>query len=41
MLMGLTAPLKAGERFPLTLRFARAGTIAVEVKIEEGMMPTP
>nr|WP_294865744.1 copper chaperone PCu(A)C [uncultured Pseudogulbenkiania sp.] len=41
MLMGLTAPLKAGERFPLTLRFARAGTIEVEVKIEEGMMPTP
>jgi copper(I)-binding protein len=41
MLMGLTAPLKGGERFPLTLRFARAGTIEVEVKIEEGMMPTP
>ncbi|WP_024301035.1 copper chaperone PCu(A)C [Pseudogulbenkiania sp. MAI-1] len=41
MLMGLTAPLKAGERFPLTLRFSRAGTVEVEVKIEEGMMPSP
>ncbi|MBI3146571.1 MAG: copper chaperone PCu(A)C [Pseudogulbenkiania sp.] len=41
MLMGLTAPLKAGERFPLTLRFARAGKIEVEVKIEDGLMPTP
>lgn len=41
MLMGLTAPLRAGERFPLTLRFARAGTIEVEVKIEQDMMPSP
>lgn len=41
MLMGLTAPLKAGERFPLTLRFARAGKIEIEVKIEDGLMPSP
>lgn len=41
MLMGLTAPLKAGERFPLTLRFARAGKIEVEVKIEDGLIPSP
>lgn len=29
MLIGLTSPLKAGERVPATLRFARAGTVRV------------
>lgn len=29
MLIGLKAPLKAGERIPATLRFARAGTVKV------------
>lgn len=33
MLMGLKAPLKEGQSFPLTLTFERAGTIEVEVKI--------
>lgn len=40
MLMGLTAPLKVGEHFPLTLRFARAGKIEVEVTIADGMAPS-
>jgi len=35
MLMGLKQPLKAGERFPLTLKFAKAGTITVEVLVEK------
>ena len=30
MLIGLKAPLKAGERVPATLRFARAGTVKVQ-----------
>ena len=29
MFMGLTAPLKKGDRFPATLRFARAGEVKV------------
>lgn len=33
MLIGLKAPLKAGERFPLTLRFERAGELKVEVPV--------
>lgn len=35
MLTGLTGPLKAGERLPLTLRFARAG----ERRIEAAVVP--
>lgn len=35
MLIGLKAPLVAGESFPMTLDFARSGRIEVEVKIEE------
>jgi hypothetical protein len=34
MLMGLAAPLKAGERFPLTLKFEKAGEVQVNVAIE-------
>jgi len=34
MLFGLTAPLKEGERFPLTLRFERAGEVTVEVDVK-------
>ena len=34
MLMGLKAPLKEGERFPLTLRFQNAGEVKVEVHVE-------
>lgn len=34
MLFGLQKPLVAGERFPLTLQFEKAGKVDVEVKIE-------
>ncbi len=33
MLMGLTAPLRPGDRFPLTLVFATAGQVTVEVTV--------
>lgn len=42
MLMGLTRPLVAGERFALTLRFAKAGTREVSVQVvAPGAEPTP
>ena len=34
MLVGLKAPLKAGDKFPLTLRFEKAGPIEVVVNVE-------
>lgn len=34
MLMGLKQPLKEGEKFPLTLTFAKAGVVTVQVKVE-------
>lgn len=34
MLFGLQMPLVAGERFPLTLQFEKAGKVDVEVLIE-------
>lgn len=34
MLMGLKAPLKEGERMPLTLTFEKAGTVTIEVPIQ-------
>jgi copper(I)-binding protein len=34
MLIGLKAPLKQGETFPLTLTFAKAGTTTVEVVVQ-------
>jgi copper(I)-binding protein len=34
MLVGLKAPLKAGESFPLKLKFEHAGQLTVEVKVE-------
>ncbi|WP_294251405.1 copper chaperone PCu(A)C [uncultured Sphingomonas sp.] len=34
MLIGLKAPLTLGTMVPLTLRFARAGTITVQLKVE-------
>ena len=41
MLMGLTQPLVAGERFALTLRFARAGTQEISVQVvAPGAEPT-
>lgn len=33
MLMGLKRPLKAGDRFPLTLKFAKAGDVTVTVTV--------
>lgn len=33
MLMGLTHKLKRGQRFPMTLRFAKAGEITVMVRV--------
>ncbi len=33
MLMGLAAPLKEGETFPLTLTFERAGPVEVQVTV--------
>jgi periplasmic copper chaperone A len=34
-LVGLTAPLSLDDSFPLTLRFAAAGDIAVTVRVED------
>ena len=34
MLMELRAPLKQGDKFPLTLKFEKAGDVSVEVSVE-------
>ena len=34
MLVGLTKPLAAGDRFPLTLRLEKAGELKVEVEVQ-------
>jgi len=34
MFIGLKAPLKAGESFPLKLKFEKAGEVTVDVKVE-------
>ncbi|MNC17203.1 hypothetical protein D3C75_650760 [compost metagenome] len=34
MLFGLSQPLTAGEQFPLTLEFEKAGKVDVQVKVE-------
>jgi copper(I)-binding protein len=34
MLMGLSAPLKEGDSFPLSLTFAHAGSTTVTVKVK-------
>ena len=39
MLFELQAPLKTGDRFPVTLRFERAGEVAIEVDVVDA--PTP
>lgn len=43
MLIGLKAPLKQGEVVPLTLTFAKAGTMTVEVPVKSAaeMAPMP
>jgi periplasmic copper chaperone A len=33
MLIGMKSPLQAGQKFPLTLRFARAGEVQVEAEV--------
>jgi copper(I)-binding protein len=35
MLVGLVAPLKAGEQFPITLQFQSAGSLRVNVVVEQ------
>jgi len=35
MLVDIVQPLRKGERFPLTLRFERAGELEVEVEVQE------
>jgi hypothetical protein len=40
MLVGLKAPLKVGESFPMTLKFEKAGEVKVEVKVQAAD-PTP
>jgi periplasmic copper chaperone A len=34
MFMGLKAPLKVGEKFPMKLKFRKAGELTVEVQVE-------
>ena len=34
MFIGLKAPLKAGDKFPVKLKFEKAGEVTVEVKVE-------
>jgi copper(I)-binding protein len=42
MLIDLKEPLKQGETFPLTLTFAKAGTVTVQVPVKSpGEMPLP
>lgn len=43
MLIGLKQPLREGEEFPLTLTFAKAGAITVEVPVKSvaEMAPMP
>ena len=40
MLVGLKAPLKEGDRFPMTLTFEKAGEVKVDVVVE-GVKPAP
>mgnify|MGYP003577117645 FL=1 len=35
MFVDLKAPLKAGDRFPMTLKFEKAGEVTVDVKVEK------
>ncbi|MGS0741288.1 copper chaperone PCu(A)C [Glaciimonas sp. GG7] len=35
MLMGLTKPLKVGDKFPMTLTFQKAGKIEVSVSVDD------
>lgn len=41
MLIGLKAPLKEGEKFPLTLTFTKAGTTTVDVAVQSAGAALP
>jgi copper(I)-binding protein len=41
MLMELAGPLKAGDKFPMTLVFEKAGSITVEIQVEKISGPAP
>lgn len=41
MLIGLKQPLTEGSRFPITLRFAKAGTLTVEVPVQSAASMGP
>lgn len=42
MFVGLKAPLKAGDKFPMTLKFEKAGEVKVQVSVEAGgTAPSP
>jgi len=41
MLMGLKETLKAGARFPVTLTFAKAGAVTVEVPVQDAGAMAP
>ncbi|WP_353152434.1 copper chaperone PCu(A)C [Herminiimonas fonticola] len=41
MLLGLTAPLKAGDKLPLVLTFRKAGKVNTTVTVETGKASTP
>jgi copper(I)-binding protein len=41
MLLDLRAPLQAGQSFPVTLRFERAGEVQVHVEIRAARGPSP
>lgn len=41
MLLDLQAPLTAGERVPVTLRFARSGEVPVALRVESAAPETP
>ncbi|OWY40908.1 hypothetical protein CEK28_01140 [Xenophilus sp. AP218F] len=36
MLFGLKQPLKAGDRFPMTLKFEKGGEVKVDVVVQDG-----
>jgi copper(I)-binding protein len=37
MLVGLKAPLKEGDRFPMTLKFEKAGEVKVDVVVDSAL----
>ena len=41
MLMDLKAPLKVGDRFPMTLTFDKAGSITIDIVVEKMSGPAP